>query len=60
MKLKNWLVVGLIFSTVGANAQDRREIVFEEYDLDNGIHVILHEDHSTPIVAVDYFISRRI
>lgn len=29
-----------------------REIKFEEYDLNNGLHVILHEDHSTPIVAV--------
>ncbi len=29
-----------------------REIEFEEYDLKNGLHVILHEDHSTPIVAV--------
>lgn len=27
-------------------------IKFVEYDLDNGLHVILHEDHSTPIVAV--------
>ena len=27
-------------------------IAFTEYDLDNGLHVILHEDHSTPIVAV--------
>lgn len=27
-------------------------IKFEEYDLDNGLHVILHEDHSTPIAAV--------
>lgn len=26
-------------------------IEFEEYDLDNGLHVILHEDHSVPIVA---------
>lgn len=25
---------------------------FVEYDLDNGLHVILHEDHSTPIVTV--------
>lgn len=28
------------------------KIQFVEYDLDNGLHVILHEDHSTPIVAV--------
>lgn len=27
-------------------------IKFVEYDLPNGLHVILHEDHSTPIVAV--------
>ena len=27
-------------------------IAFEEYDLDNGLHVILHEDHTTPIVVV--------
>lgn len=25
---------------------------FTQYDLPNGLHVILHEDHSTPIVAV--------
>jgi zinc protease len=31
------------------NAQNIR---FEEYNLDNGLHVILHEDHSTPITAV--------
>lgn len=29
-----------------------KEIEFTEYDLENGLHVILHEDHSTPIVAV--------
>lgn len=33
-------------------AQEARKIEFVEYDLDNGLHVILHEDHSTPIVAV--------
>lgn len=27
-------------------------IEFEEFTLPNGLHVILHEDHSTPIVAV--------
>lgn len=27
-------------------------IDFEEYDLDNGIHVILHQERSTPIVVV--------
>ena len=28
------------------------KINYLEYDLPNGIHVILHEEHSTPIVAV--------
>ena len=28
-------------------------IQFEKYKLANGLEVILHEDHSTPIVAVD-------
>ena len=32
--------------------QTANPIEFTEYDLDNGLHVILHEDHSTPIVAV--------
>lgn len=29
-----------------------RAIAYTEFDLANGLHVILHEDHSTPIVAV--------
>ena len=28
-------------------------IPFEEYDLDNGLHVILSEDHSVPFVWVN-------
>lgn len=38
-------------ATITATAQTR-QIKFTEYDLPNGLHVILHEDHSTPIVAV--------
>ncbi len=40
-----------ITSTSIAFAQ-KGKIKFEEYDLDNGLHVILHQDNSTPIVAV--------
>jgi predicted Zn-dependent peptidase len=29
------------------------EIEFREFDLENGLHVILHRDNSTPIVAVN-------
>lgn len=35
----------------GLQAQ-MNEITFTEFDLDNGLHVILHQDNSTPIVAV--------
>jgi len=42
-------VLGVAFSLLG---QSPNQIEFTEYDLDNGLHVILHEDHSTPIVAV--------
>lgn len=34
-----------------ASAQEGN-IKFTEYDLPNGLHVILHEDHTTPIVSV--------
>lgn len=43
------LLAGLLFS-MAATAQNK--ISFVEYDLDNGMHVILHQDNSTPIVAV--------
>ncbi|HRP89070.1 MAG TPA: pitrilysin family protein [Edaphocola sp.] len=39
----------LTAATFAAKAQN---IKFTEYDLPNGLHVILHEDHNTPIVNV--------
>ena len=33
-------------------AAQKGAIAFTEFDLDNGLHVIVHEDHGTPIVAV--------
>ncbi len=35
------------------DAQTVPKIAFEKYTLSNGLEVILHEDHSTPIVAVN-------
>src|SRR6476660_6243426 len=37
----------------GVGAQTTPRSKFEKYKLPNGLEVILHEDHSTPIVAVD-------
>jgi zinc protease len=52
MKVKAFhkLLLGalLTISVQRANAA----ITFTEYTLPNGLHVILHEDHTTPIVAV--------
>jgi zinc protease len=55
---KNSLLVSLCYliSTslaTSLGAQVTPKIQFEKYKLPNGLEVILHEDHSTPIVAVD-------
>ena len=47
--MKKVILFVALLSTFAAQAQN---IKFIEYDLPNGLHVILHEDHSTPIVAV--------
>lgn len=39
--------------TAPAGTQTTPRISFEKYTLPNGLQVILHEDHSTPIVAVN-------
>lgn len=39
----------LLFFMMGFSSA--QEVVFEEYDLDNGLHVILHRDNSAPIVT---------
>jgi len=39
------------FAALNLNAQ-LNKIEFQEFTLDNGLHVILHQDKSTPIVAV--------
>ena len=49
---KSTVVAGsLVLLNTAAQGQ-LTKIKFVEYDLPNGLHVILHEDHSTPIVAV--------
>lgn len=48
--MKQFLVSVALIASGFLHAQNK--IKFTEYDLPNGLHVILHEDHSTPIVAV--------
>lgn len=49
MKRLFTLVIGLLILSVSAIAQ---EVSYEEYDLENGLHVILHKDKSAPVVVV--------
>lgn len=52
------LLTALLGLVLGAHAETNPEtptisIPFEEYDLENGLHVILSEDHSVPFVRVN-------
>lgn len=51
MKYLPLMVVWLLVLAIPAAGQHTK-IEFVEFDLDNGLHVILHQDNSTPIVAV--------
>lgn len=52
---KRYLLAGvLVFAAAGGvGAQEIPRLKFEKYTLPNGLEVILHEDHSTPIVSVN-------
>ena len=47
------VAVGYLITASLAAAQTVPKIKFEKYTLPNGLEVILHEDHSTPIIAVN-------
>lgn len=49
-------IVLIIIMSLGSSRYspaDTEKIDFEEYDLPNGLHVILHQDNSNPLVSVD-------
>ncbi len=50
MRMKTPLISGLLtlflLSVISA-----QEVTYEEYDLDNGLHVILHQDNNAPVVT---------
>ncbi|MEJ2881353.1 M16 family metallopeptidase [Pedobacter sp. GR22-6] len=49
MKQKLLLTLAVSGLCLSASAQ---QVKFTEYDLDNGLHVILHQDKTAPVVAV--------
>jgi zinc protease len=46
------LILCILSFTVQGLFSQSVKLDYEEFDLPNGLHVILHEDHSTPIVIV--------
>ncbi|MFC2096691.1 hypothetical protein ACFLQ3_03230 [Bacteroidota bacterium] len=46
------LLTLLLLTFAGTVFSQSSKIEFEEYDLDNGLHVILHQDNSFPLVVV--------
>ncbi len=49
--IKNQLILAFLLVSFSITAQ-MKPIEFEEFELDNGLHVILHQDNSTPIVNI--------
>ena len=56
MKKTLFSMASILLLSITSNAQ---EVEFEEYDLDNGLHVILHQDNNAPVVttAVMYHVG---
>ena len=46
------LILSIALIVTSLLSAQSNKVKYTEYDLSNGMHVILHEDHSTPIVAV--------
>ena len=49
---KNLLITLLLFIFSSFAFSQASKIEFKEYDLENGLHVILHQDNSFPLVVV--------
>ena len=49
MKKRLLILISLVLIGFSANAQ---KVEFEEFDLDNGLHVILHQDNTAPVITV--------
>lgn len=52
MNFKKLFVIVSLFFIVATAFSQSKKIDFIEYDMDNGLHVILHQDNSFPIVVV--------
>lgn len=51
-RLTVFLTIPTLLMLMNEVSHAEEKIKFEQYKLDNGLHVILHEDHSAPVAAV--------
>jgi zinc protease len=49
------LSLAALLTAAGATAQPQKslDVTYTQFDLPNGLHVILHEDHTVPVVTVN-------
>ncbi len=50
MMIRKITALGLLVGLMSLPALAQKKIEFKEFDLDNGLHVIMHQDNTTPIV----------
>ncbi|WP_026955422.1 M16 family metallopeptidase [Algoriphagus vanfongensis] len=48
--MRKLIALGLLTGVLATPALAQKKIEFKEFTLDNGLHVIMHQDNSTPIV----------
>jgi predicted Zn-dependent peptidase len=51
MQIRKLVLCAIAAASIGSRA-NAQKVEFTEYDLPNGLHVILHDDHHAPVVAV--------
>jgi len=49
--MRKFTALGIMAGILSLPAMAQTKIEFKEFDLDNGLHVIMHQDQSTPIVV---------
>jgi len=50
MMMRKFTALGLVAGMLTLPALAQKKIEYKEFDLDNGLHVIMHQDNTTPIV----------
>lgn len=54
MKKRLFTLAAFVLACFTASAQ---QVKFEEFDLDNGLHVIMHQDNTAPVVTVGIMVD---